>query len=417
MSFKLDDKIQKSLRLLIIQNGGEIDESSNLIISMISNQNNSRTPIWIERSVEEGKLLDIGGFALYKPLQYNYYSEKKLNICTTGFKKNEYKDIVSTIKWIDGKFNNKLTKNCSNLIAKKYNEESEKIKYAKKWGITICSIDWLINFLNGKTKEELKCFIFYQQNESSQFLSDDDFDDVFQEEEIPIQEKNKPNSDLNEKENQNNDQTEIIHSTSFTNLNNTVINQEEISNNKMKFLDSDSDDDFNEIVETKNNICENITSEQNFLFLDSNSDDDILDILESKTNNIEKGNSKYFPLINNNKKKNINSDNNTISSIENNKRKDKQNLKVIDNISKENITPNISESEEKFSMNKTHNQNCIDLALLKNFTQLPSKENEENDLYEVIYDSTSNDTPYEPIKFHDDPLVSLMKELSSTYKI
>ncbi|KAJ3313417.1 SMC5-SMC6 complex localization factor protein 1 [Boothiomyces sp. JEL0838] len=75
------------------------------------------------------------------------YEIKELSgfvISTTGFQSSELKEIVPIIKQKGGQYSPNLSSSTTHLITKSLTHDSEKLKAAKKWNITIKEKDWIL---------------------------------------------------------------------------------------------------------------------------------------------------------------------------------------------------------------------------------------------------------------------------------
>ena len=160
--FFIDQNLQKNndlfrqLKMLIELNDGVIvgkKESSSYIIAMYSSNDylmKTRTPIWLERCVNENKILSPQSFPLYKPSK-NPPGIFKYSVSISGFSKNEYLDIVASLKWLGIQFSSQFQRSMSHLILKN-GTKSKKLEAARKWGKEIVGIDWLFSIAEGSNE-------------------------------------------------------------------------------------------------------------------------------------------------------------------------------------------------------------------------------------------------------------------------
>lgn len=111
-----------------------------------------RTPIWVERCVEEGLILPPTDFHLFIPTSRSKRNGN-FHVSLTGFSGNEYLNLNSTLKWLDMRYSTRFKKSMTHLIAKE-NYTSKKTQAAKEWDIPIVGTDWLFNIAEGNLTNE-----------------------------------------------------------------------------------------------------------------------------------------------------------------------------------------------------------------------------------------------------------------------
>ena len=62
---------------------------------------------------------------------------------STGFSTKDVAQISDTVEDLGGSYGSNMTKDTTHLVVKDINVESEKLKAARKWKITIVDQDWL----------------------------------------------------------------------------------------------------------------------------------------------------------------------------------------------------------------------------------------------------------------------------------
>ena len=391
ITFEIDSEIESSslskISMIIKQNGGIVSENPTYFISMCSCKPNARTPIWLERSVEEGEILDQELFCFFRPPKSKFCDGNKFIFCVSGYNSNELKNLISTIKWINSQYTFKLGKKCTHLITK--DENSRKATFARKWGIKICNFQWMIELINENSNQEPK-----NVSNQNNFLSDDDdygFDCIELDKETFNQEIKK------------NDEKKFSNSLSETkNINDEKGTQE------INFLSS-SDDLLPEDNKSEQNDC------QHFL-----SDDDVFDIIEGPKPEINE-NPKILQITLDDDSPSPSHNESCFSSPETIKNQNGTiEQKSPNPLLQDNVQSKIETSMKKIlefsNLSHTHSkpyfQEFCDLKSMETLTQLPSNTKESNfeDLYDISYDNTDQSHPKTINNLENDPLLSLINE-------
>lgn len=170
LSPKINPHLSFDLSQLIQQNQGQIIqtiETANYIILMdldndnfpnsqakyIASLNNEqkllqRTPIWVERCIQEEQILHPSEFLLFTPTKTSRRINTNYYVSITGFDRSDYLQIISSLKWLNIKFSPLFKKSMTHLIAKEHHS-SKKTEAAKRWSIPIVNIDWLFKVADG----------------------------------------------------------------------------------------------------------------------------------------------------------------------------------------------------------------------------------------------------------------------------
>lgn len=111
-----------------------------------------RTPIWVERCVEEGRILPSSDFYLFTPTKLSKRSGN-FYVSLTGFDGQDYLNLISTLKWLDIRYSTRFKKSMTHLIAKN-SHSSKKTKAATEWDIPIVGVDWLFSIAEGNLTSE-----------------------------------------------------------------------------------------------------------------------------------------------------------------------------------------------------------------------------------------------------------------------
>ena len=157
---------QQAARQLILKGQGSVSSGITLakedyVVLPLSNPGlGSRRPggavqvtlMWLERCLEEGKLLDPAVSPLFHPLQHKLPLDamRGLRVCVSGYAGIERFFVERLSKALGCKFNDKLTRSTAFLVC--CDTKSEKFVKAQEWGATCVTIDWL----NAAAKEGAK---------------------------------------------------------------------------------------------------------------------------------------------------------------------------------------------------------------------------------------------------------------------
>jgi hypothetical protein len=181
-SFRLDERCLsvRAFALAIKQNGGGIGDSNftySISCSCSSPSPQNRTPIWVERCIDEAKLLAVDIFPLYVPPVGPVVRLEGVDVSVTGFQSGARLDVISAVKWLGMTYRSVMTKKSRFLIAAV--NESEKITTALKWGIHVVGIEWLFAVAGGHPVDDFDRFVVKRPPipelpKPASFLSDDD---------------------------------------------------------------------------------------------------------------------------------------------------------------------------------------------------------------------------------------------------
>jgi len=154
--FSIHESLFADVKKMITENGGNVVsvEKSNIFITMDPyDGRDCRTPMWIERCVESGRIIDLDSFPLYIPQKPYGGKCNNFVISVSGFRGDEYLDIVSSIRWLGAVFSPQLRMGCSFLISCDMN--SNKSIAAKEKNIPIFSKEVLISLYEQGNKCDL----------------------------------------------------------------------------------------------------------------------------------------------------------------------------------------------------------------------------------------------------------------------
>jgi hypothetical protein len=139
----------------------------------------SRTPVWIERCIEENKLLDAGGFPFYVPTVGPHVCLDGLCVSITGFHGKTRLDMIAAIKWLGMQYEGRLTRLCRFVIAA--TTDCKKVPVALEWLIPVVSQQWLFAVAKGNPPDVFESFLVValpfvetQLAKTASFLSDDE---------------------------------------------------------------------------------------------------------------------------------------------------------------------------------------------------------------------------------------------------
>jgi hypothetical protein len=180
LCFQLDEKClsDRDLAFCIRQNGASVSHSDSTH-SIGYSPSSDRTPVWVNRCVEEGRLIDTSEFTLYVPPLTQVADNIAITI--TGFNGRERLDVISGIKWMGMTYSAELTHKTNVLIARTM--DSNKAKTALSWGLRVVTIDWLFAVARGRPPEDVDPFLLGPLRNPPDrplmrsFLDDDDDDD------------------------------------------------------------------------------------------------------------------------------------------------------------------------------------------------------------------------------------------------
>jgi hypothetical protein len=185
-SFVLD-RVCESARgfaLEIKQNGGRICDKGGTWTITCSGESGSvenRTPVWVERCIDERRILEPEGCPLYVPPFGPPVRPEGMAVSVSGFRNSMRLDIISAVKWLGMSYRSELTRKSRVLITDC--EESKKVAAALKWGIPVVGIAWLFAVARGGLPDDFGRFIIKSgpapvvrpvPPAAPSFLSDDD---------------------------------------------------------------------------------------------------------------------------------------------------------------------------------------------------------------------------------------------------
>ena len=130
---------KSKISFLILPHGKKSNLSSNSSFIYVS-------PNWIERCIEEGKLLDPQSHILFRPLSSTVPMKgtRGKSVSISGITSKERRSLRMLLTILGFKYEEKLTRNTDYLITKPPLVESEKYKGAKEWNIPLLHSDWVI---------------------------------------------------------------------------------------------------------------------------------------------------------------------------------------------------------------------------------------------------------------------------------
>jgi hypothetical protein len=145
LTFRLDRIIAvPDFALLIQQNGGNISNVQPGLYISCSSPDADRTPVWVERCIDVGTVLDPAAFPFYTP---PIATVDGGSVCVSGFAGAMRLDIIAAIKWLGMSYRPELTRAVDVLVAQ--GGDSEKVRTAIRWGINVCTVGWLFAVARG----------------------------------------------------------------------------------------------------------------------------------------------------------------------------------------------------------------------------------------------------------------------------
>lgn len=163
---------QQAARRLILQGQGSVSSGITLakedyvVLPLSKPGLGSRRPggavqvtlMWLERCLEEGKLLDPAITPLFHPLPHKFPLDmmRGIRVCVSGYAGVERLFVERLAKALGCKFNDRLTRSTAFLVC--CDTKSEKFVKAQEWGAACVTIDWLYAAAEEGTKPDAERF-------------------------------------------------------------------------------------------------------------------------------------------------------------------------------------------------------------------------------------------------------------------